>query len=219
MGEDDPYQRQWDLKPRIDALRAESAAIRNHTDAEFQRRMTDMGTERDRLARQKAASEQAAKAAEQQVEQERKLAGEKGREAEHMEALAAAAEAKGDAVEAEELREAVRGTLASQEAHVARARQAQLDAATTREEVSAHDRRLTEADVRIEDARWSCGRPRASSTTWRTRPASTSRPARSSPRRPWPATTSPAGPAPSSRPKRWSRGRRRSWSTAPPSAR
>ena len=153
MGEDDPYQRQWNLKPRIDALRAESAAIRNHTDAEFQRRMTDMGTERDRLARQKAASEQAAKAAEQQVEQERKLAGEKGREAEHMEALAAAAEAKGDAVEAEELREAVRGTLASQEAHVARARQAQLDAATTRVEASAHDRRLTEADVRIEDSK------------------------------------------------------------------
>ncbi len=36
---------------------------------------------------------------------------------------------------------------------MARARQAQLDAATTREEVSAHDRRLTEADVRIEDAK------------------------------------------------------------------
>ncbi len=51
-GDEDLYQQQWNLRPRIDALRAEAKSLRQQNNAQFKTKESDLGIERDRLARE-----------------------------------------------------------------------------------------------------------------------------------------------------------------------
>jgi hypothetical protein len=150
-GDEDLYQQQWNLRPRIDALRAEAKSLRERNNAQYKTNETDMGIERDRIARERYGVEQTAKSADMQVKAEQKDLDKIAKEIAAREADAVAAERRGDTSAAAEHREYIAGARASQAAHEARARQATLDAAELREQQAGVDRRLTEVEVRRTD--------------------------------------------------------------------
>src|SRR5262245_37247741 len=47
-GDEDLYQQQWNLRPRIDALRAEAKSLRDRNNAQYKTSETELGIERDR---------------------------------------------------------------------------------------------------------------------------------------------------------------------------
>jgi hypothetical protein len=150
---DDPYQRQWNLKPRIEALQAEAKSTRRELADRYQTDETRLGIERDRVAREQYAADQAAKSADIQVQRETKDAAAEGKKAAEFEALAAKEERSGDRAAAEESREIAEVARVKQETHLARSRQATLDAAELRERAATQGRRVTELEVEREGVR------------------------------------------------------------------
>jgi len=146
-----PYQAQWNLRPRIDAMRAEAKSLHKDVAATFTERTTEIGIARDRAARDQYAAEQAAKSADIQVGVERKAAAANDREIAALEQRTAEVERRGDRASADELREDAGKWAADRDAHVARARQAELDAAQLREDGAGHQRRVTELNVERAD--------------------------------------------------------------------
>jgi hypothetical protein len=151
MAADDPYQQQWNLRPRIDALRAEATSLRRQNNEQFTSRMSELGIERDRIAREHDGVAQSAKSADTLVKAEQDAFNKLGKDITAREAKATAAERRGDVAEAAEIREFALGLRAVQETHTARARQATLDAAELRERAAGIDRRLKEKDLERDD--------------------------------------------------------------------
>jgi hypothetical protein len=150
-GDEDLYQQQWNLRPRIDALRAEAKSLRQRNNAEFKTKESDLGIERDRLAREQYGVEQSAKSADIQVNVERREVASLVKQIQEREATAAAAEKRGAVQDASEHREFADGLRATMATHEARARQAELDAAELRERAAGIDRHRTELKVERDD--------------------------------------------------------------------
>jgi hypothetical protein len=150
---DDPYQRQWNLKPRVEALQAEAKSTRRELADRFQTEETRLGIERDRVAREQYAADQAAKSADIQIQRETKDAAAEAKKAAEYDALAAKEERKGDRAAAEESREIAQVARVKQETHLARSRQATLDAAELRERAATNGRHVTELEVEREGVR------------------------------------------------------------------
>jgi hypothetical protein len=150
---DDPYQRQWNLKPRIEALQAEAKSTRRELADRYQTDETRLGIERDRVAREQYAADQAAKSADIQVQRETRDAAAEAKKAAEFEALAAKEERSRDRAAAEESREIAEVARVKQETHLARSRQATLDAAELRERAATQGRRVTELEVEREGVR------------------------------------------------------------------
>jgi hypothetical protein len=150
---DDPYQRQWNLKPRIEALQAEARSTRRDLADRYKTDETRLGIERDRVARDQYSADQAAKSADIQVQRETKDAAVEAKKAEEFDALAAKEERSGDRAGAEESREIAEVARVKKETHLARSRQATLDAAELREQAATHGRRVTELEVEREGLR------------------------------------------------------------------
>jgi hypothetical protein len=150
---DDPYQRQWNLKPRIEALQAEAKGTRRELADRYKTDETKLGIERDRVARDQYAADQAAKSADIQVQRETRDAAAEAKKAAEFEALADKEERSGDRAAAEESREIAEVARVKQETHLARSRQATLDAAELREGAATHGRRVTELEVEREGLR------------------------------------------------------------------
>ena len=66
-GDIDPYQAQWNLRPKIDALRAEAGSLRAQNLEQYRTKESELGIQRDRLAREHYGLEQQAKSADIQV--------------------------------------------------------------------------------------------------------------------------------------------------------
>jgi hypothetical protein len=150
---DDPFQRQWNLKPRIEALQTESKSTRRELADRYKTDETRLGIERDRVARDQYAADQAAKSADLQVKRDTNDAATEAKKAAEFEALAAKEERSGDRAAAEESREIAEVARVKQETHLARSRQATLDAAELRERAATHSRRVTELEVEREGLR------------------------------------------------------------------
>ncbi len=150
---DDPYQRQWNLKPRIEALQVEAKSTRRELADRYKTDETRLGIDRDRVAREQYAADQAAKSADIQVQRETRDAATEAKKAAEFEALAAKEERSGDRAAAEESREIAEVARVKQETHLARSRQATLDAAELRERAATQGRRVTELEVEREGVR------------------------------------------------------------------
>ena len=95
-----------DLRVRIDAVRAEAASLRRRNNDQFTSKETELGIERDRLAREQFGIEQSAESADTQVKTEQREVAKLAKQIEARETKAAAAEQRGDTDEARaELRE------------------------------------------------------------------------------------------------------------------
>ena len=151
MAGDDPYQEQWNLRPRIDALRAQATSVRTQNIETYKAKETELAVNRDRLAREQFGLEQQAKSADIQVDRETKDAERRTKDIEKHEASAAAAERRGDDSVAQEHREAAAVFRAQVATHEARARQATLDGAELREQAAGVNRRVVELEVERDD--------------------------------------------------------------------
>lgn len=157
-GDLDPYQAQWNLRPKIDALRAEAGSLRAQNLEQYRTKESELGIQRDRLAREQYGLEQQAKSAEIQVGVETKEVQRIEAGLAKREAAMAEAEKRGDHAKVQEDREDIaawRGELAT---HEARARQATLDAAELKEQAATVDRRRTELSVERTDLATQAGK-------------------------------------------------------------
>ena len=150
-GDVGPFQAQWNLRPRIDAIRAEAKTLRQQNTESHKTKETDLAIQRDRLAREQYGAEQQAKSADIQVGVENKEVQRIQDGLAKREARMAADEKRGDTSKLQEDREDVAAWRAEQATHEARARQATLDAAELREQAAGIDRQRTELSVERTD--------------------------------------------------------------------
>jgi len=157
-GDIDPYQAQWNLRPKIDALRTEAASLRVQNTEHYRTKESELGILRDRLAREHYGLEQQAKSADIQVGVETKEIARIQAGLAKREAAMAEAEKRGDHAKVQEDREDIAGWKAELATHEARARQATLDAAELKEQAATVDRRRTELSFERGDLERQAGR-------------------------------------------------------------
>jgi hypothetical protein len=151
MPDVDPLVQSRNLGPRIDALRAEAKAVREQNHELLGAKGAELGTERDRLTRERSGVEQSTQLADRQATHYAGLGEREAQSIPAAEQQIAAAERSGDFAKADELRESIGETRARQAAYEARAQEATREAAQLRERASGLNERVKEVDAEIRE--------------------------------------------------------------------